>query len=65
MAQPDIEDVIKVIAFETNTPVEIVAKVYSETWAEFNEGARVFAYLEILVIRRVRQKLRSAPQHKQ
>ncbi|TKC90038.1 DUF3562 domain-containing protein [Trinickia terrae] len=33
MAQPDIEDVIKAIASETNTPPEIVAKLYAQTWA--------------------------------
>ncbi|KVG85656.1 hypothetical protein WJ36_05585 [Burkholderia ubonensis] len=65
MAQSDIANVIQAIASETNTPPEIVAKVYAQTWAEFSEGARVFAYLEILVIRRVRQKLRSASDNRQ
>src|ERR1700730_12344801 len=40
MAQPNVEDVVKAIAADTNTPAETVSKMYADTWAEYSEGAR-------------------------
>ncbi|MEX3982063.1 DUF3562 domain-containing protein [Paraburkholderia sp. EG287A] len=53
------EELVKAIATETQTPLEIVAKMYEQTWAEFSDGARVMDYLSVLVSRRVREDLRN------
>ncbi|HKR42925.1 MAG TPA: DUF3562 domain-containing protein [Paraburkholderia sp.] len=59
MNQEAAEEVVKTIATETQTPLEIVAKMYEQTWAEFSDGARVMDYLSVLVSRRVREDLRN------
>lgn len=58
MAKPSNEDLVQSIADDTNTPPEIVSKMYEETWAEFSDGARVMDYLTVLVTKRVRENLR-------
>ena len=58
MAQPNVEDVVKAIAADTNTPAETVSKMYAETWAEYSDGARILDYLTVLVTKRVRENLR-------
>lgn len=58
MRQLDVEDIVKEIAAETNAPVNLVSKMYVETWAAYSEGARVMDYLTVLVARRVREDLR-------
>ena len=63
MAQPNVEDVVKAIAADTNTPAETVSKMYADTWAEYSDGARIMDYLTVLVAKRVRENLRSIPQH--
>lgn len=63
MGTPDVDNVVKTIASDTNTPVAIVSMMYEQTWAEFSEGARIKDYLTLLVARRVREKLRSDPDH--
>jgi hypothetical protein len=58
MAQPNVEDVIKAIASDTNTPTETVSKLYADTWAEYSDGARIMDYMTVLVAKRVRENLR-------
>ncbi len=58
MAQPNVEDVIKAIASDTNTPTETVSKLYNDTWAEYSAGARIMDYMAFLVAKRVREHLR-------
>ncbi|MGF6607796.1 DUF3562 domain-containing protein [Paraburkholderia sp. 40] len=58
MAQPNVEDVIKAIASDTNTPTETVSKLYEDTWAEYSHGARIMDYMTVLVAKRVRENLR-------
>jgi hypothetical protein len=58
MAQPNVEDVIKAIASDTNTPTETVSKLYADTWAEYSDGARIMDYMTVLVAKRVREDLR-------
>jgi hypothetical protein len=62
MAQPNVEDVVKAIASDTNTPAEVVSKMYAQTWDEYSEGARIMDYLAVLVAKRVRENLRSMRQ---
>lgn len=59
MKQPAAEEIVKAIATETQTPLEIVAQMYEQTWAEFSDGARIVDYLTVLVSRRVREDLRN------
>ncbi|TDN61870.1 DUF3562 domain-containing protein [Paraburkholderia sp. BL10I2N1] len=59
MAQPNVEDVVKAIAADTDTPAEIVSKMYAETWDEYSDGARIMDYMAVLVAKRVRENLRS------
>ena len=59
MKQEAAEEIVKSIATETQTPLETVAKMYEQTWAEFSDGARVMDYLTVLVSRRVREDLRN------
>lgn len=58
MRQLDAEDIVKDIAAETSAPVNLVSKMYAETWAAYSDGARVMDYLTVLVARRVREDLR-------
>ncbi|MGF7000567.1 DUF3562 domain-containing protein [Paraburkholderia sp. GAS32] len=62
MAHPNVEDVVKSIASDTNTSTETVSKMYADTWAEYSDGARILDYLTVLVSKRVRENLRGAPQ---
>jgi hypothetical protein len=62
MAQPNVEDVVKAITADTDTPAEIVSKMYAETWDEYSDGARIMDYMAVLVARRVRENLRSLRQ---
>ena len=63
MKREAAEEVVRAIATETQTPLEIVAKMYEQTWAEFSDGARVMDYLTVLVARRVREDLRNMRNH--
>lgn len=62
MAQPNVDDVVKAIASDTNTSAEIVSKIYAETWNKYSEGAVIMDYLAVLVAKRVRENLRSLRQ---
>ncbi|MGF6775277.1 DUF3562 domain-containing protein [Paraburkholderia sp. GAS334] len=58
MAQPNVDEVVHAIAEETSTPAETVSKMYADTWAQYNDGARIHDFLPVLVARRVRENLR-------
>jgi hypothetical protein len=60
MATPNKVDdaVVKSIASDTHVPVDMVLRMYEETWAEYSNGARILDYLPVLVARRVRDNLR-------
>lgn len=58
MHTPNVDnEIVRIIAAETDTPEETVLRMFEETWAEFSEGARVMDYLSVLVARRVRNNL--------
>lgn len=59
MVQPSVEEIVKSIACDFDTSSEVVLKMYEARWAEFSEGARIFDYLTVLVIKRVRDDLRN------
>jgi len=66
MAQPqtNVDDVVRAIAAETNTPAETVSQLYADTLAHFKTGARVFDYMPLLVAKRVRETLRHSTHRK-
>ena len=64
MAQPNVEEVVQSIAEETSTPAETVSKMYADTCAKYNDGARIRDYLPVLVAKRVRENLRHPPSSK-
>jgi len=63
MAQPqlDVEEVVKAIAAETNTPPETVSKLYSDTLAQYQSDGRILDYMPLLAAKRVRETLRHPP----
>lgn len=59
MVTPNVDvATVKSIASDANVPIEMVARMYEETWSEYSEGARIVDYLPVLVARRVRDNLR-------
>jgi hypothetical protein len=59
MIQPAREELIRALADEARVPMEIVSRMYEETWTDFSDGARILDYLPVLVARRVRENLRT------
>lgn len=63
MAQlKNVDDLVKAIADDTDTPPEVVSQLYAQTWDEFSDGARITDYLPVLVTKRVRENLRNRHQ---
>jgi hypothetical protein len=60
MATPNVDnEIVRMIAADTDTPEETVSRMFEETWAEYSEGARIMDYLSVLVARRVRENLQT------
>jgi hypothetical protein len=49
---------IAFLAQETQVPLDEVARLYEDEWAELEEGARITGFLAILTTRNVREMLR-------
>ncbi|CAB3703399.1 DUF3562 domain-containing protein [Paraburkholderia rhynchosiae] len=62
--EPNIEEVVKSIAEETDTPAETVSKMYADTLADYRHDARVFDYVPLFAAKKVRNKLRDDPHRK-
>lgn len=62
--QPNVDEVVRTIAAETNTPTETVSKIYADTLADFKTDARVFDYVPLLVAKKVRDTLRHSGNRK-
>lgn len=58
----DDKELIKSIAFETNTPADVVEKLYVDTLAAFAEGAVIHDFVPLFAAKRVRSTLREAQQ---
>ncbi|WP_233833512.1 DUF3562 domain-containing protein [Paraburkholderia sp. ZP32-5] len=65
MSQPEtnIDEVVKSIAEETDTPTETVSRMYADTLADYRHGARVLDYVPLFAAKKVRDQLRH-PQSK-
>jgi hypothetical protein len=59
MVYPNIEEAVRAIAEETQASLEVVSKLYSEVWAEFEVDARIRDYIPLFVSKRVREQLKS------
>ena len=58
MPTPNIDnEIIRSIAYDTDTPVDTVSIMFAETWAEYSDGAKIMDYLSVLVARRVRENI--------
>jgi ribosomal protein L34 len=49
---------IELLAQESQVPVDEVARLYRNEWAELEDGARVTGFVAILATRNVREVLR-------
>jgi hypothetical protein len=62
--EPDVDEVVKSIAEETDTPAETVSKLYADTLADYRHEARVFDYVPLFAAKKVRDTLRQSSKHK-
>ena len=49
---------IEFLARESQVPIDEVARLYEEEWAELEDGARITGFLGIFTARNVREMLR-------
>ncbi|MBB5422892.1 DUF3562 domain-containing protein [Paraburkholderia sp. CNPSo 3155] len=56
--EPNVDEVVRSIAEETDTPTETVSRMYADTLAEFRNEARVFDYVPLFAAKKVRNELR-------
>jgi Protein of unknown function (DUF3562) len=52
------ERAIEFLARESQVPVDEVARLYEDEWAELEDGARITGFLAIFTTRNVREILR-------
>jgi hypothetical protein len=56
--EPDVDEVVRSIAEETDTPTETVSRMYADTLATYRHDARVFDYVPLFAAKKVRNELR-------
>lgn len=57
--EPNVDELVRSIAEETNTPAEMVSKLYADTLADYRNDARVFDYVPLFAAKKVRDQLRN------
>jgi hypothetical protein len=57
---PKVDEIVRSIAEETDTPAETVSKMYADLLAEYRQEARVFDYVPLFAAKKVRDQLRHA-----
>jgi hypothetical protein len=62
--EPNVDEVVRSIAEETDTPAETVSKMYADTLADYRQDARVFDYVPLFAAKKVRNQLRQTSNHK-
>jgi hypothetical protein len=62
--EPDINEVVRSIAEETDTPTETVSRMYADTLAHYRHDARVFDYVPLFAAKKVRDQLRHSSNRK-
>ncbi|HEY4298229.1 MAG TPA: DUF3562 domain-containing protein [Paraburkholderia sp.] len=63
--EPNVDEVVRSIAEETDTPTETVSRMYADTLANYRHEARVFDYVPLFAAKKVRNQLRHPTNHKQ
>lgn len=58
--EPKVDEVVRSIAEETDTPTETVSRMYADTLAVYRREARVFDYVPLFAAKKVRDQLRDA-----
>lgn len=58
MAPPNVDEIVRSLAEDTDSSPETVSELYTRTWNEFSQDARITDYLHVLVCKRVRESLR-------
>lgn len=58
MRHADVAQIVHLIAVETNTPEETVARMYADTLDSYRAEARIQDYLPLFTERKVRAALR-------
>jgi hypothetical protein len=62
--EPNLDEVIRSIAEETDTPAETVSRMYADTLARYRHEARVFDYVPLFAAKKVRNDLRHSSSRK-
>jgi hypothetical protein len=62
--EPNVDELVKSIAEETDTPTETVSKMYADTLANYRHDARVFDYVPLFAAKKVRSQLRDSSNRK-
>jgi len=62
--EPNVDEVVRSIAEETDTPPETVSRMYADTLADYRHDARLFDYVPLFAAKKVRNKLRDASHRK-
>ncbi|CAB3797281.1 hypothetical protein LMG28614_04538 [Paraburkholderia ultramafica] len=62
--EPNVDEVVRSIAEETDTPTETVSQMYADTLADYRQDARVFDYVPLFAAKKVRDQLRHSSNHK-
>lgn len=62
--EPDVDQVVRSIAEETDTPAETVSRMYKDTLADYRQEARVFDYVPLFAAKKVRDQLRHGSNRK-
>ncbi|ASW02027.1 DUF3562 domain-containing protein [Paraburkholderia aromaticivorans] len=58
--EPNVDELVKSIAEETDTPTETVSKLYADIVAVYRQDARVFDYVPLFAAKKVRDQLRGS-----
>jgi hypothetical protein len=59
MTTPHQERIVQSIAAATSTPPETVSRMYTETFRDMAEGARVMDYVPLFAAKRVLEHLKT------
>ncbi|EIF35315.1 Protein of unknown function (DUF3562) [Burkholderia sp. Ch1-1] len=62
--EPNVDELMRSIAEETDTPTETVSKLYADIVAVYRQDARVFDYVPLFAAKKVRNQLRHSPDRK-
>ena len=62
--EPNVDELVKSIAEETDTPTETVSKLYADILADYRHDARVFDYVPLFAAKKVRNQLRDSSNRK-